>query len=44
MNPEPPRDWDGYSTTRVVQKLFPMFHLSVDGLTEAVQALVGART
>ena len=29
---------------RTVKRLFPMFHLSVDGLTEAVQSLVGART
>ena len=27
----------------VVRRLFPMFHLSVDGLAEAVAALVGAR-
>jgi uncharacterized protein with von Willebrand factor type A (vWA) domain len=43
MNPEPPRDWDGYPTARVIKRLFPMFHLSVDGLADAVQALVGAR-
>ena len=29
--------------TRIIRRLFPMFHLSVDGLTEAMQALVGAR-
>jgi uncharacterized protein with von Willebrand factor type A (vWA) domain len=44
MNPEPPHDWDGYPTARVIKRLFPMFHLSVDGLADAVQALVGART
>jgi uncharacterized protein with von Willebrand factor type A (vWA) domain len=44
MNPEPPQDWDGYPTARVIKRLFPMFHLSVDGLADAVQALVGART
>ena len=37
------RYWDDYQTTRVIRRLFPMFHLSVDGLTQAVQALVGAR-
>jgi hypothetical protein len=26
-----------------VKRMFPMFHLSVDGLSEAVAALVGAR-
>ena len=35
--------WDNYHTTRTVQKIFPMFPLSVDGIGEAVQALVGAR-
>jgi len=43
VNPEPPREWEFVQTTRVIRKLFPMFHLSVDGLGEAVQALVGAR-
>ena len=28
---------------RIIRRLFPMFHLSVDGLAEAMQALVGAR-
>lgn len=43
LNPDPPDAWDGYQTSRVVHHLFPMFHLSVDGLTEAVQSLVGSR-
>jgi uncharacterized protein with von Willebrand factor type A (vWA) domain len=43
INPEESRFWDNYHTTRVVRRLFPMFHLSVDGLGEAVQALIGAR-
>ncbi|MFN8544917.1 MAG: VWA domain-containing protein [Candidatus Binatia bacterium] len=43
LNPEPSDTWDDAHTTRVIRKLFPMFHLSVDGLTAAVQALVGAR-
>jgi uncharacterized protein with von Willebrand factor type A (vWA) domain len=43
INPEPPGEWDFTQTTRVVRRLFPMFHLSVDGLTSAVQALVGSR-
>ena len=30
-------------TARLIRSLFPMFHLSVDGLGAAVQALVGAR-
>jgi uncharacterized protein with von Willebrand factor type A (vWA) domain len=43
INPEPPGEWDFTQTTRVVRRLFPMFHLSVDGLTSAVQSLVGSR-
>ena len=43
INPERQQNWEDYSTTRAIGRLFPMFHLSVDGLTEAVRALVGAR-
>ncbi len=43
LNPEGPAYWEA-DTVRVIRRLFPMFHLSVDGLTSAVQALVGART
>jgi len=43
VNPEPPREWEFVQTTRMIRKLFPMFHLSVDGIAEAVTALVGAR-
>jgi hypothetical protein len=43
LNPEGPAYWEA-DTARVIRRLFPMYHLSVDGLTEAVQALVGART
>jgi uncharacterized protein with von Willebrand factor type A (vWA) domain len=43
INPEAAEDWDGWQTTRLVRRLFPMFPLSVDGLGLAVQALVGAR-
>jgi len=43
VNPEGPAYWEA-DTTRIIRRLFPMFHLSVDGLTQAVQALVGART
>ena len=44
MNPDETARWEDYRTTRVIRKMFPMFHLSVDGLTDAVQALVGARS
>jgi uncharacterized protein with von Willebrand factor type A (vWA) domain len=43
LNPEPSDEWDWVQTTRIVRRLFPMFPLTVDGLGEAVQALVGAR-
>ena len=43
INPEDTTYWDGSHTARIIQRLFPMFHLSVDGLTQAMQALVGAR-
>ena len=38
VNPELPRDWKG-NTIEVIEKVFPMFHLSVDGITEAVREL-----
>jgi uncharacterized protein len=44
INPEPTREWEYVQTTRMIRKIFPMFPLSVDGITEAVGALVGART
>jgi uncharacterized protein with von Willebrand factor type A (vWA) domain len=43
INPEDHPYWEGSHTGRIIKQLFPMFHLSVDGLTEAMQALVGAR-
>lgn len=43
INPDKKEIWEDYQTVRTVKRLFPMFHLSVDGLTEAVQSLVGAR-
>jgi hypothetical protein len=43
INPDEATSWDGTHTTKLVRRVFPMFHLSVDGLAEAVQALVGAR-
>ncbi|MGI9431818.1 MAG: VWA domain-containing protein, partial [Myxococcota bacterium] len=44
INPDAPSSWEMTHTTRIVKRLFPMYHLSVDGLGEAVSALVGART
>ena len=39
LNPDPPPQWTSY-TTEILQKLFPMYHLSVEGLEEAVGRLV----
>ncbi|MFP6599623.1 MAG: VWA domain-containing protein [Deltaproteobacteria bacterium] len=43
VNPEDRPYWEGSMTCRVVQRLFPMFHLSVDGMAEAVTSLIGAK-
>jgi uncharacterized protein with von Willebrand factor type A (vWA) domain len=43
INPEPVSEWDFVQSTRVVRRLFPMFPFSVDGVTDAVRALVAAR-
>ncbi len=43
LNPEKQAYW-GAETTRVIRKLFPMYHLSTDGIGEAVRALVAARS
>jgi len=43
INPDDRPYWNGSHTGRIIQRLFPMFHLSVDGITEAMQALVGSR-
>jgi uncharacterized protein with von Willebrand factor type A (vWA) domain len=44
LNPDEPRIWDHSRTARVVRRLFPMHHLSVEGIADAVSTLVGART
>jgi len=43
LNPEPATHWDRWHTTRIVRRLFSMFPLTVDGVTDAMRALVGAR-
>jgi uncharacterized protein with von Willebrand factor type A (vWA) domain len=42
LNPEGAAYWEA-DTARIIRRLFPMFHLSVDGLTDALHTLVGAR-
>ncbi|MDJ0847146.1 MAG: VWA domain-containing protein [Myxococcota bacterium] len=43
LNPELPQVWDEYHTVKVIRRIFPMYHLSTDGISAAVQALIGAR-
>jgi uncharacterized protein with von Willebrand factor type A (vWA) domain len=43
LNPEAPRAWPG-STIETIASIFPMFELTLDGLSEAIGELVrGAR-
>ncbi len=44
LNPELPALWDEYETVKIIRKIFPMFHLSTDGIEEAVKALIGGKT
>ncbi len=43
LNPELPQMWDQYRTVEVIRRIFPMYHLSTDGIADAVRSLVGAR-
>jgi uncharacterized protein len=43
INPEPSTAWDRWQTTRLVRRLFSMFPLTTDGVTDAMRALVGSR-
>ena len=43
VNPDPQKIWQSTRTARIVAEMFPMFPLSVDGITDAVAALVSSR-
>jgi len=43
LNPDPPGHWEFTQTTRVIKSIFPMFPLSIDGIQDAIAALVGGR-
>lgn len=43
LNPDERRFWEHSYTARMIKRLFPMYHLSVEGISDAVSALVGAR-
>ncbi len=40
LNPLPESSWDSYETVRMVRGLFPMFPLTLEGLTRAVRRLL----
>jgi uncharacterized protein with von Willebrand factor type A (vWA) domain len=42
LNPEPRRSWNE-PTIRLIRRVFPMFELTIDGLTEAIDVLRGTR-
>ena len=42
LNPEPKRIWSA-PTIRLIHSVFPMFPLTLEGLTEAIDVLRGAR-
>ena len=44
LNPELPQIWDEYETVKIIRRIFPMFHLSTDGIEQAVKALIGGKT
>jgi uncharacterized protein with von Willebrand factor type A (vWA) domain len=43
LNPDRPPEWAMSSTCRSISTIFPMYHLSVNGIESAVKSLVGAR-
>ncbi len=42
LNPDPPQYWSG-GTAKVIGEVFPMYHLTIDGLTEAMAHLSKGR-
>jgi len=42
LNPEPRRIWNAPSV-RIVRDIFPMFELTLDGISEAVDVIAGRR-
>ncbi len=44
LNPEMPELWDDFETVRAIKKIFPMFHLSTDGIEQAVKSLIGGKS
>jgi uncharacterized protein with von Willebrand factor type A (vWA) domain len=42
LNPEPKKIWNA-PTIHIIRQVFPMFPLTIDGLTEAIDVLRGLR-
>ena len=43
LNPDPQTEWQRSRTCGVIERIFPMYHLSVDGIEQAVSSLVGSK-
>ncbi len=43
VNPEPEEGWDQVRTNSIIRRVIPMYELTVDGIEQAVSALIGAR-
>jgi uncharacterized protein with von Willebrand factor type A (vWA) domain len=43
FNPMPPHEWEYARTTKMIQQIFPMFELTLDGLEKAVQHLTSTK-
>ncbi|NRA03115.1 MAG: VWA domain-containing protein [Myxococcales bacterium] len=43
VNPEPENGWDQVRTNTIIRRVIPMYELTVDGIEQAVAALIGAR-
>jgi uncharacterized protein with von Willebrand factor type A (vWA) domain len=43
LNPMNPREWEYARTTEMIQQIFPMFELTLDGLEKAVQHLTSTK-
>jgi uncharacterized protein with von Willebrand factor type A (vWA) domain len=43
LNPDPQTEWQRSRTCGVIERIFPMYHLSVDGIEQAVSSLIGSK-
>jgi uncharacterized protein with von Willebrand factor type A (vWA) domain len=43
LNPDPQKSWANTRTTEAIGKIYPMFPLTVDGISDAVKSLIGSR-